>query len=69
MELVSIMFWSSAFELFLWTFGVMFFIQNHSEMNGIWWFAPHIFRCTCGFYLFKKTPNTHDIINNANFPE
>ena len=68
LEIVSNVFWSSVIEIQLFTLFLILFFFIPSELMGVWWFLPHLFRGALGLLLLKTLPQTHDIIKNANIP-
>ena len=68
MEMMSNMFWGSILEFLTFIVLILIFVEDSSEMGGIWAFTPHLARAVMGYFILNGIPLTHDIIKTASFP-
>merc|ERR1712086_1201719 len=47
---------------------ILVFVEDSSEMGGIWAFIPHLVRACIGYFILNGMPLTHEIIQTASFP-
>lgn len=68
-EIQSLLTNVSLLELFLFIFGMVFYLRLISKLNNVWYFLPHFFRGICGLILSKKLPKSHELIKILGFDE
>jgi nucleoside permease NupC len=57
----------SSLEIFLFIFGMIFYLRLISALNNFWYFLPHFIRGICGLVLSKKLPKSHEMIKLMDF--
>jgi len=68
MEMVGNLFWGSIMEFAIFMSLILVFVEDSSEMGGIWAFIPHLVRACIGYFILNGMPLTHEIIQTASFP-
>ena len=67
--LQGLLFWYSILEIFNFLFSMILFISSSKNMKKIWFFLPHIPKAIIGFFILKKLPKTHEILNKITIGE
>lgn len=67
-QLSSSLFWSSITEIVVFLFSFLLFFTDVREMGPIFLHIFHVFRGLAGFFIVKKIPNSHELIENVQFP-
>ena len=65
----GLLFWYSILEIFNFLFSMILFISSSKNMKKIWFFLPHIPKAIIGFFILKKLPKTHEILNKITIGE
>ena len=67
-QLSTSLFWSSITEIVVFLFSILLFFTDVREMGPVFLHIFHLLRGVAGFLVVKKIPNSHELIENVQFP-